>query len=107
MSVTVISQDNFAAEVLQADKPVMVDFWAPWCGPCKMLAPIVEQMSETDTDVKFCKANVDEQSALAAQFGVSSIPTLVFFKGGKKVGQSVGFQTAQQLKELLDKAKSE
>lgn len=103
--IITLNSNTFEQEVVKADKPVLIDFWAPWCGPCKMLSPIVDQMSETDTDVKFCKVNVDEQPDLAARFGVSSIPTLLLYKNGEKVGQAVGFHTAQQLKELLDDLK--
>lgn len=107
MNVTTITNENFSAEVMQAEKPVLVDFWASWCGPCKMLSPIVDQMSDTEEDVKFCKVNVDEQPALAAQFHVETIPNLVFFKGGKMVNRAVGFHTVQQLKELLDQVKAD
>lgn len=103
--IVALNESNFEQEVRKCQKPILIDFWASWCGPCKMLSPIVDEMSETDTDVKFCKVNVDDQPSLAAQFGISSIPTLVFFKGGQKVGQTVGFHTAQQLKELLDNLK--
>ena len=90
MSVVTITKDNFASEVLQSSKPVLLDFWATWCGPCRMLSPVVDQVAEERTDVKVGKVNVDEQPELAAQFGVMSIPTLLVFKDGKLVNQSVG-----------------
>ena len=90
MSVVTITKDNFNSEVLQSDKPVLLDFWATWCGPCRMLSPIVDQVADERTDVKVGKVNVDEQPELAAKFGVMSIPTLLVFKNGKLVNQSVG-----------------
>ena len=90
MAVITITKENFAQEVLQSEKPVLLDFWASWCGPCRMLSPIVDEVAEERTDVKVGKVNVDEQPDLAAQFGVMSIPTLLVFEQGKLVRQAVG-----------------
>ena len=87
MAVVTITTENFAQEVLHSDKPVLLDFWASWCGPCRMLSPIVDEVAEERTDVKVGKVNVDEQPDLAAQFGVMSIPTLLVFEQGKLVRQ--------------------
>ena len=89
MAVVTITTENFAQEVLHSDKPVLLDFWASWCGPCRMLSPIVDEVAEERTDVKVGKVNVDEQPDLAAQFGVMSIPTLLVFEQGKLVRQAV------------------
>ncbi|MCL2461062.1 MAG: thioredoxin [Defluviitaleaceae bacterium] len=92
MSAITITKSNFDAEVARSDKPVLVDFWAVWCGPCRMLSPVVEQIADENPAVKVGKLNVDEQPELAAQFGVMGIPTLILFKGGKAVKQMVGVQ---------------
>ena len=101
--VTVITKDNFQAEVLQSDKPVLVDFWAAWCGPCKMLSPVVDQIADENPDIKVGKINVDDEPELAGQFGVMSIPTLLVFKDGKIAGQSVGVRPKDFILGLLGK----
>ena len=101
--VTVITKDNFQAEVLQSDKPVLVDFWAAWCGPCKMLAPVVDQIADENPDIKVGKINVDDEPELAGQFGVMSIPTLFVFKDGQIAGQSVGVRPKDFILGMLGK----
>ena len=103
MAVVTITTENFAQEVLHSDKPVLLDFWASWCGPCRMLSPIVDEVAEERTDVKVGKVNVDEQPDLAAQFGVMSIPTLLVFEQGKLVRQAVGARPKAGVLELLGK----
>ena len=90
MAVIELTNDNFEHEVLKSDIPVLVDFWAPWCGPCKMMSPVVDEVAEEITDVKFCKLNTDEADELAFKSKVMSIPTLMLFKNGEKVKTSVG-----------------
>ena len=101
MSVLNINNVNFNEEVMNSDKPVLLDFWAPWCGPCRMVGPIVEEIAEERVDVKVGKVNVDEQPELARQFGVMSIPPLVVIKDGKVVNQSVGMRPKNQILEML------
>jgi thioredoxin 1 len=90
MEPIVLTQDNFSKEVLESDKPVLVDFWASWCGPCKMLSPVVDQVAQESDAFKVCKLNVDDVSDIAVEYKVMSIPTLIVFKDGKEVKRSVG-----------------
>ena len=101
MAVVTITKENFEQEVLQSEKPVLLDFWASWCGPCRMLSPIVDEVAEERTDVKVGKVNVDEQPELAGEFGVMSIPTLLVFEQGKLVRQAVGARPKASVLELL------
>ena len=103
MAVLEITKDNFALEVLKSDKPVLLDFWAPWCGPCRMVGPIIDQIGEEREDIKVGKVNVDEQEELAAQFGVASIPTLVVYRDGKEVAKSIGYCSKTDVLKLLGK----
>ena len=103
MAEVTVTNDNFESEVLESGIPVLVDFWAPWCGPCKMLGPVVSQLAqEYDGKLKVCKCNVDDFPELAGRYGVSSIPALKFFKGGQIAGESVGFKPLPALKQLVD-----
>lgn len=102
MSEIVITNQNFEEEVMQSDIPVLVDFWAVWCGPCKMLAPIVADIAqEYEGKVKVGKVNVDDEPALAARFGISSIPTLILFKDGQQAAVSVGVRPKEELVQML------
>lgn len=96
-----ISMNNFQQEVVNSDKPVLLDFWAPWCGPCRMVMPVLEEIAKERSDIKVCKVNVDEQPELARQFGVMSIPTLVVMKNGKIVNQSMGARPKNQILAML------
>ena len=101
MAVVTITKENFEQEVLQSAKPVLLDFWASWCGPCRMLSPVMDEVAEERTDVKVGKVNVDEQPELAGQFGVMSIPTLLVFEQGKLVRQAVGARPKASVLDLL------
>ena len=101
MSVLHITKENFEAEVLKSEKPVLVDFFAVWCGPCKMIAPILEEIAAEREDIKVCKINVDEEPELAAQYQVSSIPSLFVIKDGQVTNQSLGARPKPQILEML------
>lgn len=98
-----VTDQTFENEVINADVPTLVDFWAPWCGPCRMVAPIVEELAgEYEGRVKFVKLNTDENPAVSGRYGIRSIPTLLVFKGGEVKGQIVGFRPKSELKNRLD-----
>lgn len=101
MSVITITKDNFEEEVMGSDKPVLLDFWAAWCGPCRMVSPIVDEIAEENPDIKVGKVNVDEEEALAAKFGVMSIPSLFVVKNGEIVNKSVGAIPKAKILDLL------
>ena len=101
MSVINIKKNNFQNEVLNSEMPVLLDFWAPWCGPCRMVSPIVDEIATERGDIKVGKVNVDEERELAGQFGVMSIPTLVVIKGGRVVNQMVGARPKSQILAML------
>ena len=102
MSAVNIDLKNFRQEVLESEKPVLLDFWAPWCGPCRMVVPLVEALAEERPDIKVGKVNIDEEFELARQFGVMTIPTLVVLKNGQVVRQVSGARPKQQILELLN-----
>ena len=101
MSVLHITKENFESEVLKSEKPVLVDFFAVWCGPCKMISPILEEIAQEREDIKVCKINVDEEPELAAQYQVVSIPTLFVIKDGQITNQSLGAKPKPQILEML------
>ncbi|MHB1152597.1 MAG: thioredoxin [Eubacteriales bacterium] len=101
MSVLKITKDNFNNEVLNSNKTVLIDFWANWCGPCRMLSPIVDEIAEETTDVKICKVNVDEEPELSQAFQVMSIPMLAVVKNGKLVNKSVGVKPKAAIKQMI------
>ena len=101
MSAIQVNKDNFQEVVLNSDKPVLVDFWASWCGPCRMVAPVLEEIANERSDVKVCKINVDEEPELAGRYNVMSIPTLLVMKNGQVVNQAVGARPKSQILSLL------
>ena len=101
MSVIHIDRNNFQREVLNSDRPVLLDFWAPWCTPCRMVGPILDEIAEERSDVKVAKINIDEQPELASQFGVMSIPTLMVMKEGRIVQQAMGARPKAQILSML------
>lgn len=102
MSVITITKENFQTEVMMSDKPVLIDLWASWCGPCQMLSPLVDQVAEERNDIKVGKINVDENPELTQAFGVQSIPLLVLVKNGKITAQSLGYVPKEKIIQLID-----
>ena len=99
--ITNITKENFEAEVLKSEKPVLVDFWAAWCGPCKMIGPVIEEIANEHPEIKVCKINVDEEGELSIKYGVMSIPTVVLFENGQEKNRSVGLVPKEKLLALL------
>lgn len=104
MSVINLTSENFEKEVLKEEKPILIDFWASWCGPCKMMGPVVEQIAEDAKDVvKVCKLNIDEELNLATKYNVMSIPTFILFKDGKEVERMIGAMPKEELMKIFEK----
>ena len=101
MSAIDINKNNFHEEVMNSDKPVLLDFWAPWCGPCQMIGPIVEEIAQEREDITVGKINVDEEMELAVQFGVTSIPMLLVMEGGQVVNKAIGYRPKADIEKLL------
>ncbi len=103
MEIT-LTKENFEEVVQKSEKPVLIDFWATWCGPCKMISPFVEKIAEEREDIKVCKVNVDEQEELAVEFGIMSIPTLIIIKDGEIVGKTIGYRNYEELTAFIDES---
>ena len=101
MLILTVNKNNFQKEVLESDRPVLIDFWASWCGPCKSLSPIIDEISAEHPEIKVCKVNIDEEQELASQFDIMSVPTLLVIKDGKVVNQSVGLKPKNQILQML------
>ncbi|MDD6490163.1 MAG: thioredoxin [Clostridia bacterium] len=101
MSVIEITKDNFNSEVINSDKPVLLDFWAAWCGPCRMLSPLVDEIAEENPQIKVGKVNVDEQSELAERYNIMSIPTLLLIKNGEITASSTGYKPKEDIEQLI------
>ena len=103
MAVQAVNETTFEQEVLKSELPVLVDFWAPWCGPCRALGPMIEELSEEMPGVKFCKVNVDENPQLAASFRIMGIPAVFLFRDGKVANNMIGLQPKESIRELLER----
>ena len=101
MSVITVNKSNFEKEILGSDRMVLLDFWASWCGPCKALSPIIDEIATENSQIKVCKVNVDEEMELAQEFSIMSIPTLMIMKDGKVINQSVGLKSKSQILDML------
>ena len=99
--ITTITKDNFENEIVKADKPVLVDFWANWCGPCRMLSPTIDEIAEEHPEIKVCKINIDDEAELAIRHGVMSVPTLMIFKNGEIAQTAVGVRPKDEILDLL------
>ena len=99
--ITTITKDNFENEIVKADKPVLVDFWASWCGPCRMLSPTIDEIAEEHPEIKVCKINIDDEAELAIRHGVMSVPTLMIFKNGELAQTAVGVRPKDEILDLL------
>lgn len=102
--IVYLTDDTFEEEVLKSDKPVLLDFWAPWCGPCRAVGPILDELAEEMDDIKICKMNIDEHQVAAVQWKVMSIPTLLVFKNGEMLAQQIGALNKSDLKAFIDNA---
>ena len=101
-NIHTITKENFEKEVLQSDRPVLIDFWAGWCGPCRMITPVIEEIASEATGIKVCKINIDEQNELASSFQIMSIPTLAVVKNGQVTKRTVGLQPKSEILKMLD-----
>lgn len=95
--ITALTNDNYPQEVLQSDKPVLIDFWAEWCGPCRMMSEVVDDIAETRSDIKVCKVNVDDERDMAVKFGIEAIPTIILIRNGDTAAQAVGYMQKDEL----------